>query len=167
MQHDTRINIRHGPFQTVEEAIRRCNIGQAEAKRKRIDGAAQTDWTLTMADINKHNKEDQLTLRAIMSVGMWDKHLLHKAGLALDSKCERCGNARDDIFHRFWTCTALKATYDEDASLFQDFTYNEAPACLTTCRLAIELAGDVTGPLWAGGTAREQEQPQRKRKYDD
>ena len=107
IQHETRINTRHGPIQTVEEAVRRAcrkhNIGQAEEKRKRINGAAQTIWTLIMADISKHNEEDQLTLRAIMSAGMCDKHLLYKAGLALDSKCERCGKERDDIFHRFLT----------------------------------------------------------------
>ena len=120
-----------------------------------------------MADISKHSKEDQLTLRAIMSAGLWDKHLLHKAGIALDSTCERCDNTRDDTYHRFWECTALKSTYDEDASLFQDFRYCEAPACLTTGGLAMELAGDVTGAFWTGSAGRNQDQLHRKRKYDE
>ena len=77
---ETKVNIRHGPIQAVEQAIRRANSKHAilaEDKRKRIDGAAMTDWDTTMADINKHSKEDQLTLSAIMSAGLWDKHLLH------------------------------------------------------------------------------------------
>ena len=86
----------------ITRASSKHAIRQAEAKRKRIDGAAPTDWTLILADINKHRKDDQITLRAIMSAGLWDKHLLHKAGLAVDSKCDRCGNARDDTHHRFW-----------------------------------------------------------------
>ena len=73
---ETKVNMRHGPSQAVEQAIRRANsrhiIQQAEDKRKRIDGAAMTDWDTTMADISKHSKEDQLTLRAIMSAGLWD-----------------------------------------------------------------------------------------------
>ena len=123
----------------------------------------QIDWTLFLADINKHHEDDQTTLRTIVSAGLWDKHFLHKAGLATDSKCDRCGNPRDDTCHRFWECTALKSTYDEDASPFQDFRYCEAPACLTTCGLAMELAGDFQG----GGAGRDQDQLQRKRKYDE
>ena len=92
---DKKVNMRHRPIQAVEQAIRRANIKHAiqlaEHKRKRIDVAAMTDWDTTMADINKHSKEDQLTLRDVMSVGLWDAHLLHKAGIALDSTCERCG----------------------------------------------------------------------------
>ena len=60
---ETRVNIRHGPIQTVEHAITRASskhaISKAEASRKRIDGAAQTDWTLTLADIYEHHKDDQ------------------------------------------------------------------------------------------------------------
>ena len=82
----TRVNIRHGLIQTVEQAITRAiskhAISKAEARRKRID------WTLILADINEHHKDDQTTLRAIMSAGLWDKHLLHKAGLAMDSRCD-------------------------------------------------------------------------------
>ena len=136
-------------YDTVEQAITRASskhtISKAEASRKRMNGAALTDWTLTLADINKHHKDDQTTLRAIMSAGLWDKHLLLEAGLAMDSRCDRRGKDRDDTYHRFWECTALKSTYEEDASLFQEFRYGEAPACLTTCGLAVELAGNVTG----------------------
>ena len=120
-----------------------------------------------MADISKHSKENQFTLRAIMSAGLWDKHLLQKAGIARDSTCERCGNTRDDIYHRFWECIVLKSTCDEDASLFQDFRYCEAPACLTSCGLAVELAGDVTGAFWTRSAGRDQDQLHRKRKYDE
>ena len=127
-------------------------IRQAEATRKGIDGDAQTDWTL-----NKHHKDDEITLRAIMSAGLWDKHLLHKAGLAMDSKCDRCGNARDDTCHRFWECAALRDTYDQDPTLFKDFCCS---ACITTCGLATELAG------WTGGKKQEQ-QTQRKSKHDE
>ena len=115
-----------------------------------------TDWTLTLADINKHHKDDQTTPRAIMSA---------KAGLAMDSRCDRCGNDRDGTCHRFWECTALKSTYEEDSSLFQEFRYGEAPACLTTCGLAMELAGNVTGAFGASDGLRDQ--LQRKRKYDE
>ena len=83
-----------------------------------------------------------------MSAGLWDKHFLHKAGLAMDSRSDRCGNDRDDTYPRFWECTTLKSTFEEDASLFQEFRYREAPACFTTCGLAMELAGDVTGAFW-------------------
>ena len=113
------------------------------------------------------HKDDQTTLRAIMSAGLWDKHLLHKAGLAMDSRCDRCVNDRDDTYQRFWECTALKATFEEDASLFQEFRYGEAPACLTSCGLATELAGNVKGASWTSDGMREQDQLQRKRKYDE
>ena len=33
---------------------------------------------------------------------LWGKHLLNEAGIALDSTCDRCGNRRDDTYHRFW-----------------------------------------------------------------
>ena len=62
----------------------------------------------------------------------------HQTGIALDRPCERCGSTRIDTNHRFWECTALKSTYDEDASLFQDFRSCKAPACLTTCGFALE-----------------------------
>ena len=102
-----------------------------------------------------------------MSAGLWDKHLLHKAGIALDRTCERCGNIRDDTYHRFWECTALESTFDEVASLFQDFRKSEPPACLTSCGLAMELAGDVTGAFWIRSAVRDKDQLQRKRKYDE
>ena len=99
-----------------------------------------------------------------MSAGLWHKHLFHKAKLAMGSRCDRCGNDRDDTYHRFWECKALKSTCEEDASLFQEFRYGEAPACLTTCGLAMELAGNVTGAFWASDGMREQDQLQRKRR---
>ena len=55
---ETRVNIRHGPMQSVEQAITRAStkhsISKAEASRNRIGGAALTVWTLTLADINNY-----------------------------------------------------------------------------------------------------------------
>ena len=48
----------------------------------------------------------------------------------------------------------------------KDFRYDEAPACITTCGLATELAGDMAGALWTGGKEQEH-QTQRKRKCDE
>ena len=50
--------------------------------------------------------------------------------------------------------------------MFNYFRYNEAPACITTCGLAPELAGDMTGAFWTG-VKEQQQQTQRKRKYDE
>ena len=47
------------------------------------------------------------------------------------------------------------------------FRHSEAPACLTTCGLAMELAGDVTGAFWIRSALRDKDQLQRKRKYDE
>ena len=50
--------------------------------------------------------------------------------------------------------------------MFKDFCHNEAPACITTCGLANELAGDMAVAFWTGGKEQEQ-QTQRKRKNDE
>ena len=60
----------------------------------------------------------------------------------------------------------VRDTYDQDPTLFKEFCYREAPACITTCGLATELAGDVAGPFWTGGKKQGQ-QTQRKRKHDE
>ena len=148
---ETRVNIRHGPIQTVEQASTRASskhaIKKAEAKRKRIDGAAQTDWTLTLADINNTTRTTR-------------PHSEPSCQLVCGTSTSST-KRRDDTYHRFWECTALKSTYDEDASLFQDFRHNWRPRASPPAALPW---GDVTGACWTGGAGRDQDQLQRKRK---
>ena len=150
--HDgTQVNVRLMPVQTIEQAIERAsrkhNIKPTEVKRKRIDGAAHTDWTFTTTDMDHHKAEDHLALRAITAAGLWGKYFLHKAGLTPNSTCERCRIPSEETYHRFRTSSALRSTYDRYTNLLKNCRHGKAPACHSTCGSAPEVAGDLAGTI--------------------
>ena len=104
-----------------------------------------------------------------MSAGLWDKHLLHKAELAMDSRCDRCGNDRDDTYQQIPGVYSIEihVLRRRTQACSKNLDMEKRPRASIPAALPWSLQATSRALFGRSDGMREQDQLQRKRKYDE